>query len=408
MKAPESLRIAYKSLPNIGLWAGDSLLFPESLWHPSCPHSGQVSAMLTLENSAIVNDSVAPPKAPLSPTLAWPRVVAVGGGTGLPNVLKGLRTQLCLERPGGDAQPRECLTAIVTVTDDGGSSGRLRRELGVLPPGDVRNCLAALAPDDSPLMALLQHRFTGDNNLSGHPVGNLLLAALTQMTGEFQTAVERLADLLSLRGCVLPSTAEDVMLRAEFQSGETVYGETAIIARGTRIKRLWLERPVRPLPEALRALINADAIVVGPGSLYTSILPNLLVGGIASTMSGVGAVRIYVANLMTEPGETDGFTLEDHLAVIREHVGFDLFDYVVVNRRRITPAVAAEYGLRGSVPVLCGRIARFGSQTQLVERDLAWQVDGSKIRHAPDDLAKVILELARAGRPVGPMGCAML
>lgn len=361
--------------------------------------------MLTSRNSAmaILNSSAVPSQAPLGTAFVWPRIVAIGGGTGLPNVLRGLRSQLCLECPWDEGQQRECLTAIVTVTDDGGSSGRLRRELGVLPPGDVRNCLAALAPDDSPLVALLEYRFTGDNNLSGHPVGNILLAAFTQMTGEFQTAVERLAGLLSLRGCVLPSTAEDVMLRAEFQSGETIQGETAIAARGIRIKRLWLERPVRPLPEALRALINADAIVVGPGSLYTSILPNLLVGGIASTMSGVGAVRIYVANLMTEPGETDGFTLDDHLAVIREHVGFDLFDYVVVNRRPITPDAASEYALRNSIPVKRGRIDAFGPQTRLVERDLAWQADGSKIRHGPEDLAKVILELTRAGRPLDPV-----
>jgi uncharacterized cofD-like protein len=285
------------------------------------------------------------------------------------------------------------------VTDDGGSSGRLRRELGIPPPGDVRNCLAALAPDDSPLAALLQHRFTGENDLSGHPVGNLVLAALTQMTGGFQSAVDHLGDLLSLRGRVLPSTDEDVVLRAEFHGGEMLRGETAIAARGRPIKRLWLERSVRPLPETVRALINADVIVVGPGSLYTSILPNLLVDGIASTISGVDAVRIYVANLMTEPGETDGFTLDDHLAVIREHVGFDLFDYVLVNRRPLTPEVRAEYASQGSIPVSRCQGRPFGHETSVVERDLAWRVEGNKIRHAPEDLARAILELGRCGRP---------
>lgn len=334
-------------------------------------------------------------------SLLWPHFVAIGGGTGLPVVLRGLRASLfSAEAVGENVPPRDCLTAIVTVTDDGGSSGRLRRELGILPPGDVRNCLAALAPDDSRLAALLQHRFIGANGLSGHSVGNLLLAALTQMTGDFQVAVQELAQLLDLQGCVLPSTAESVVLKAEFQGGETIQGESAIISQGKRIKRLGLDRPVRPLPEALRALINADAIVIGPGSLYTSILPNLLVDGIASTLSGVNAVRIYVANLMTEPGETDRFTLEDHLTAIHEHVGLDLFDYVLVNWRRITPAVAAEYASRGSIPVQCSGTNVLPAHARFVGRDLAWQADGAKIRHAPRDLGRAILELARAGRPI--------
>ena len=317
----------------------------------------------------------------------------------MPALLRGLRRALypdsAFQQKG---PPPECLTAIVTVTDDGGSSGRLRRELGMLPPGDVRNCLAALAPEDSPLATLLQYRFTGENSLSGHAIGNLLLAALTQMTGEFQTAVEKLSSLMRLRGCVLSSTPENVTLVAEFHGGETVRGERAIAARGSQIKRLWLEHPVRPLPEAVRALVNADVIVVGPGSLYTSILSNLLVGGIASTLSGVNAVRIYVANLMTEPGETDGFTLDDHLAVIRQHVGFDLFDYVLVNRRPIPPAIAAHYASRGSVPVRAGHVRALGARTGIVECDLACQFDGNRIRHASGDLAEAILELAHTGR----------
>ncbi|OFW34592.1 MAG: hypothetical protein A3G76_14980 [Acidobacteria bacterium RIFCSPLOWO2_12_FULL_65_11] len=313
-------------------------------------------------------------------------------------MLSGLRRALGLDALSAE-HTRDRLTAVVTVTDDGGSSGRLRRQLGMLPPGDVRNCLAALAPDDSPFTALLQHRFTGDNDLAGHPVGNLMLAALTEMAGEFQTAVERLGGLMGLRGSVLPSTAENVSLRAEVQGGETVQGESAITTRGARIRRLALERPVRPVPEVLRALINADVIVVGPGSLYTSILPNLLVNGVASTLTGVRALRIYVANLMTEPGETEGYTLEDHLAALRAHVGFDLFDYVLVNRRPIDPSVAARYARRGSVPVRRGDTTAIGARTCLVERDLVWQLEEGKIRHAPDQLANALLELARAGRP---------
>jgi uncharacterized cofD-like protein len=325
--------------------------------------------------------------------------VAIGGGTGLPVVLRGLRRALCLDRHLTNDERSDLLTAIVTVTDDGGSSGRLRRELGIQPPGDVRNCLAALAPDDSPFTELLQHRFAAGNDLAGHPVGNLLLAALTQMEGGFQSAVERLGALLRLQGCVLVSTAENVALHAEFQSGEIVRGETAIAGRGARIKKLSLEPSVRPLPEAVRALINADVIVVGPGSLYTSVLPNLLVGGIASTMAGVKAVRIYVANLMTEPGETDGYSLEDHMAAIRAHVGFDLFDYVLINRRPISSSVAGRYARMGSSPIQPCQEGSLAPGTRVIERDLAWEVNEGKLRHGPAELASAILELTLAGRP---------
>lgn len=327
----------------------------------------------------------------------WPRVVALGGGTGLPVVLRGLADAFdASESSLAGPATRARLTAIVTVTDDGGSSGRLRRELGVPPPGDARNCLEALAPEGSLLAAVLQHRFSGGEGLNGHSVGNLLLAALTEMTGSFPAAIERLAGLLNLRGSVLPSTVESVSLRAEFGDGATFEGETAIVSQCTRIKRLWLERPVRPLPEALRALLDADIVIVGPGSLYTSVLPNLLVNGIASTLSGVDAVRIYVANLMTEPGETGGFTLEDHLDVIREHVGLDLFDYVLVNRCPVPAEAASRYALQGAVPVVRSSAGgRGGGAPQIVECDLAWEGTPGKIRHSPDYLARAILELAR-------------
>jgi uncharacterized cofD-like protein len=343
------------------------------------------------------------PKAPVvRPHAAGvtPRCVAIGGGTGLPVVLGGLRQALGLEAASvGARHASDALTAIVTVTDDGGSSGRLREQLGILPPGDIRNCMCALAPDDSPFAELLQHRFAVGNDLAGHPVGNLLLAALTEMAGEFQTAVDRLGALMRLQGRVLPATAENVILHAEFQSGETIRGETAIATRGARIKKLSLERPVRPVPEAVRAIVNADVIIVGPGSLYTSILPNLLVGGIASTMAGVTAVRIYVANLMTEPGETDGYSLEEHLTAIRAHVGFDLFDYVLINRSPISPSVAARYARRGSAPIERYQGGAAGTQARIIERDLAWAASEGKLRHRPAELAMAILELARAGRP---------
>jgi uncharacterized cofD-like protein len=321
-----------------------------------------------------------------------PRIVAIGGGTGLPAVLEGL-----CEQAGDAGTTADTITAVVTVTDDGGSSGRLRREFGVLPPGDVRNCIAAFVEAGSPFKQLLQHRM-GD---AAHPVGNLLLTAMTQITGNFPEAVSQLGEMIGLRGRVLPTTGEDVRLRAEMDCGQVLTGETAIVERHRPIHRLSLDPSPRPLPEVLRALVNADAIVIGPGSLYTSILPNLLVEGIASTISGVNAVRIYVANLMTEPGETDGFSLDDHLRVIREHTGFDLFDYILVNRRPMPDALIEKYARQSSQPVRCDRPLLFAGKATVVEADFACEalLERGKIRHEPSSLAAGIRALVEAGRP---------
>ena len=324
-----------------------------------------------------------------------PRIVAVGGGTGLPSVLEGLRAEADAE----GATSADHVSAIVTVMDEGGSSGRLRREFGVLPPGDIRNCLAAIAPPGSAFKQLLQHRFDEGGGLEGHAVGNLMLTALAQITGDFASAVEQLGTMMGLRGRVLPTTRENVRLRAELESGEIVEGETEIVGRGSRIKRLALTPSPKPLPDVLRALINADGIVVGPGSLYTSLLPNLLVEGVASTISGVDAVRIYVANLMTEPGETDDYTLDDHLQAIRLHARHDLFDYIVVNRRPFSRDVAARYALQGSHPVVVDRPLKYAGHARVIECDLAGECDGRKIRHAARPLAQTIRALVAAGRP---------
>ncbi len=354
-------------------------------------------------NASTAVDSSAHPPLPPRPRLATvgprleaalpsPRIVALGGGTGLPAVLEGL----CAQSANTGPVSNDTITAVVTVTDDGGSSGSLRREFGVLPPGDVRNCLAAFVEADSPLKQLLQHRM-GD---AAHPVGNLLLTALTQITGNFPEAVRQLGQMLELRGRVLPTTGEDVRLRAEMDCGEVVSGETAIVGKRQPIRRLSLDPSPRPLPEVLRALVNADAIVVGPGSLYTSTLPNLLVEGIASTISGVNAVRIYVANLMTEPGETDDFSLDDHLEVIREHAGFDLFDYILVNRQPLPESLIARYASQGSKPVRCDGPLKWAGQAKVVEMDFACEtlLDRGKIRHEPKSLAVGIRMLAQAGR----------
>lgn len=324
-----------------------------------------------------------------------PRIVAVGGGTGLPAVLDGL----CTQAEEANSASLDAVTAIVTVTDDGGSSGRLRRDFGVLPPGDVRNCLAAVARPDSPFRELLQHRFDNVEGLEGHPVGNLLLTALTQITGDFPEAVRQLSEMIGLRGRVLPTTGENVRLQAEMASGQVVTGETAIVDKRIGIKRLSLSPSPRPLPDVLRALVNADGIVIGPGSLYTSLLPNLLVEGISSTIYGVNAVRIYVANLMTEPGETDEYSLDDHLKAIRLHAGFDLFDYILVNRRSLDGSAASRYAEQGSLPVACREPLRWAGRAQVVECDLAVEYGQTKIRHQPQSLARAIRALVRAGRP---------
>jgi uncharacterized cofD-like protein len=333
----------------------------------------------------------------LKPAADSPRIVALGGGTGLPAVLEGL----CDVAVDPGEQDPDAITAVVTVTDEGGSSGRLRHQLGVLPPGDVRNCLVALAHRDSPFRPLLQHRFDDDSGHDGHALGNLLLSALSQVTGDFAKAIDQLGTMIGSRGRVMPTTTQDVRLRAELESGEIHIGEMEIIKQRSPIRHLSLNPSPRPLPHVVRALVNADGIVVGPGSLYTSVLPNLLVEGIAATIYGVNAVRIYVANLMTEPGETDHYTLDDHLRVIRAHAGFDLFDYILVNRRPIDEVAAGRYAERGSQPVVAEPVLKFSGNAHVIECDLAIEWGGRKIRHHPPSLARAIRALIRQGRPSG-------
>ena len=345
-------------------------------------------AVRPLEPSAPVHAGTA-----ASPVPPFPRIVALGGGTGLPVVLRGLAD--ALQSAAGECDVMrwaDSLAAIVTVTDDGGSSGRLRRDLGVLPPGDIRNCLAALSADTA-LSRLLAHRFDAPTDLDGHAVGNLMLAAWMQMTGSFAAAIDEMATLLKARGRVYPSTIQDVTLRAELATGDLIDGETAIVAHPAQIRRMALARAVRPWPDALRALINADAVVVGPGSLYTSVLPNLLVDGVASTLSAVRGARIVVTNLMTQPGETDGLSLDDHLRVLREHTGRDLFDYVLVNRTQPTAAQLARYRSEGAELIRCDGNLPAAGGAELVEADLL-DTSSDHVRHDSDKLAAVILELA--------------
>lgn len=249
-----------------------------------------------------------------------PKVVAIGGGTGLSTLLRGLK-----EHTGN-------LTAIVTVADDGGSSGRLRREMGLPPPGDLRNCIAALA-DAEPLMTrLFQYRFDEGSGLAGHSFGNLFIAAMTEITGNFEEAVRETSRVLAVRGQIMPSTLTNVTLSAVTDDDDEIHGESQITERGSRIKQVFINpENAQANPEAIRAILAADMIVIGPGSLYTSVLPNLLVDGIRRAIGMSKAVRVYVCNVATERGETDSFSVGDHYQALGRHMNEKLFTYVVAN-----------------------------------------------------------------------------
>jgi len=307
-----------------------------------------------------------------------PKIVVIGGGTGLSVLLRGLKKYT------------SNLTAIVTVADDGGSSGRLRGDLGIPPPGDIRNCLVALA-DKEPLMEeLLQYRFsTGE--LAGHCLGNLLLAALTGVSGSFDQAVRGLSKVLAVRGRVLPATLSNITLCAELADGTVVQGESNIPRSKGQIKRVFI-KPQRclPLAEALAAIQAADAVVLGPGSLYTSIIPNLLVKGIPEALSRTSAIKIYVCNVMTQPGETDGYTGSEHLRAIIAHAG-KFLDYALLNTGQIPARLRARYRQDGASPVLADleEIEKLG--VTAIGENLVHQTD--VVRHHPDELAQVILRL---------------
>ena len=269
-----------------------------------------------------------------------PRVVVIGGGTGLSVMLRGLKHK-----------PLD-ITAIVTVADDGGSSGILRSELHIPPPGDIRNVLIALADVEPLLSKVLQHRFNSGTGLAGHSLGNLILAAMKDITGDFVTGVKELSRVLAVRGKVLPASDQQIVLKAEMDDGTVVVGESNIpLARG-KIRRVFIDPPdVSPLEEAVEAIRRADAVLVGPGSLFTSIMPNLLVPRIGKAIVAADAVKIFVCNVMTQPGETDGFSVSDHLRAVYDHVGHHLFDYVIVNDGEIPPHVLSRYTEQGAQAV---------------------------------------------------------
>ncbi|HKS94796.1 MAG TPA: gluconeogenesis factor YvcK family protein [Terriglobia bacterium] len=328
------------------------------------------------------------------------QVVAIGGGTGLSTLLRGLKHHV--DEPVRRAQfspPITRLTAIVTVTDEGGSSGRLRRELGVLPPGDIRNCLVALAEDEDLFARLFNYRFPNGRGLAGHSFGNLFLTALTRLTRDFAKAVRVSSEVLAIRGEIYPATLSDVRLKARLRNGRTIAGESRINQTRVPIERLEIvPGRCRPLPEALAAIHQADLITVGPGSLYTSLVPNLLVSGIPEEIARSGALKVYVSNLMTQPGETLAYTAAQHLRALSQHAGRQLFDVVVLNSRALSPALEKRYTALDAEPVAHDLEA---VRTLGVEPVLADLLEEDHVaRHNPRRLAQLLLDLAahRAAR----------
>ncbi|HEV2690820.1 MAG TPA: YvcK family protein [Bryobacteraceae bacterium] len=318
------------------------------------------------------------------------RIVAIGGGTGLSTLLHGLKRYV--------QEPREAnITAVVTVTDDGGSSGRLRREFDVLAPGDIRNCMVALSEDEALLSRLFQYRFSEGRGLKGHSFGNLFLTALTNLTGDFAQAVKVSSEILASLGRIYPSTDANVVLEAELENGRIVTGETKISKSRSRIRRILLRpRTCKPLPETLEAIEQADLITFGPGSLFTSIVPNVLVQGIPEAIRRSRALRAYFVNLMWQPGETIGFRASDHVEAIQRHAGMKLFDVVVVNTRSISARQRRKYAAEEAQSVLndVDRLAEMGMQ--VVTADLLGE--GDIVRHDPRASAEVAMDLARRGR----------
>lgn len=321
-----------------------------------------------------------------------PRIVAIGGGTGIPMLLRGLKRYT------------SNLTAVVTVADDGGSSGRLRTEFGILPPGDIRNCLVALA-DMEPLMErLFQHRFHQGEGLTGHPFGNLFILAMAETTGDFYEAIKSSSQVLAIRGRVMPSTLDQVTLKAQLASGEIVVGESRIGRSPHRIQRVHLERTgeahggeIRPLPDALQAIKEADVILLGPGSLYTSIIPNLLVPGVAEAVRSSSALKVYVCNVMTQPGETEEYSVSEHLKALIDHGGEGIVQLCLVNHQPVSEQLRQRYLRQRAIPVPVDLREAHRLGVEVVLADL---LDDHQelVRHDPDKLARHIGELFLARR----------
>ncbi|GAB4113095.1 MAG: YvcK family protein [Candidatus Caldatribacteriota bacterium] len=308
-----------------------------------------------------------------------PRIVSIGGGTGLYALLRGLK------------KITNNITAVVTVFDSGGSSGKLRKELGVLPPGDIRNCLVALATDEPLMEQLFQYRFS-NGSLEGHSFGNLFITAMSEVSGDFVKAIEKSSEILSIRGKVLPSSLQNVTLIARTQEGIIIRGENEITQSNMRIKRIYLEpESVLPLPETLEAIQQADLIILGPGSLYTSVICNLLVKGIPEAIINSKALKVYICNLMTQRGETNNYSASRHLKEVERYLGKDSIDYLIVNTARISKELKEKYAQEGSSQVIIDKEEIKRLKVRWIEKDL-W-LDHQFARHDSDLLAEVINDL---------------
>ncbi len=329
------------------------------------------------------------------------RVVAIGGGTGLSTLLRGLRRHVAVpgQPTAAEDAPIGDLAAVVTVTDDGGSSGRLREEFNMLPPGDLRNCMVALSEEEDLLTQLFGHRFRAGGEIKGHNFGNLFVAALTEITGDFGHAIQLASKILATRGRIYPVTTANLTLVARMDDGSTVRGETRISASRKRIVELMLDPPVaEPLPETLEAIRRADLISVGPGSLYTSLITNLLVKGIPQALAAARGVRVFECNLMTQANESLGLTASQHIERIYEHTKEPIFDYAVVNTGPVSAEMLLRYAAEGAVPIPADveRIEAMGIRCVAGN----FLSEGNVLRHAPERVAGALLELGRLSRPV--------
>jgi uncharacterized cofD-like protein len=321
------------------------------------------------------------------------RVVAIGGGTGLSTLLKGLKRYVMTPALATSGQPtiRE-LSGVVTVSDDGGSSGRLRKEFNMLPPGDIRNCIVALSEDEALLSRLFQHRFQKGSGLEGHSFGNLFLAALTSITGDFAEAVRLSSEILLTRGHIYPATMSSMELEASFEDGSVVRGETQITASKGKIRELVLvPHDVEPLPQTLEAIANADLVTIGPGSLFTSLIPNLLVRGISAAIAESPAIKVFICNLMTQVNESLSLSASEHIKALNEHAGVQLFDYTLINSKEASTEMKAKYALEGAsqIAVDLEAIEALGVCPILGE----YLDEGEVARHATDQVAHDLMAL---------------
>ena len=322
------------------------------------------------------------------------RIVSIGGGTGLSTLLRGLKKY----SQARDGAPLVEITAVVTVTDDGGSSGRLRRDFDVLPPGDIRNCMVALSEDEALLSKLFQYRFSHGQGLAGHSFGNLFLTALTDLTGDFAHAVQLSGDVLAIAGKIYPITAANVVLEAVLENGRTVRGETKISRSRSRIHTVKLvPAGCKPLRETLEAIERADLITLGPGSLFTSVIPNLLVKGVARAIARSSAIKAYYVNLMGQPGETVGFRASDHVEAIYRHADSDFLHHVIINTEPIRKVVLKRYAAAGEAMPVENDVDRLEEMgIQVVGAPLV--ADKKLVRHDPDAAAEIAVKLAERGR----------